>query len=98
MINDLAVEETVKGLTRVTAVNWVAVGTNSLAKFGFTKNGHVIVFELKGGEKAAVEFGGEAPANMAYASVELDGQVWVFEFPWLLYRDVNAYLSVPKGL
>ena len=51
----------------------------------------------KGGTNTVLEFGAEAPAGFQYASVKLDGEWWIFEIPWPLYRDVRTYLSPPTG-
>jgi hypothetical protein len=67
------------------------------ARYGFTTNSHQITLELKTGATATIEFGGEAPSQYHYAAVTLDGQLWICEFPWLLYRDIVSYLSVPPG-
>ena len=95
IINDLAVEETVRGLVQVSAAEWVARGQQNRARYGFTDTGHQIIVELKSGDTHTIEFGGEAPSKFPYAAVTLDGQLWIFEFPWALYRDVVTYLSVP---
>jgi hypothetical protein len=92
VINDVAVEETVRGLCRLSAGSWVARGDQNLARYGLGNQRLQITLELKNGQKAAVKFG-EPP----YAAVTLDGEVWVFEFPWLLRRDVEAYLTIPPN-
>ena len=48
---------------------------------------------LKNGDKLVVQFGGQSPSGLPYATVTLDGNPWIFEFPPLLYRDVTNYLS-----
>ena len=97
VINDLAVEETVGGLCQLAAVGWLARGEPNRARFGFTDNGHQITLELKNGDKAAVEFGGEVAANLSCAAVTLDGEPWIFAFPPWLYEYVQRYLSVPPN-
>ena len=95
IINDLAVEETVRGLVQSSASVWVARGKQSRAQYGFTDTGRQIILELKNGDTHTIEFGGEAPSKFPYAAVTLDDQFWTFEFPYALYRDVVSYLSVP---
>jgi hypothetical protein len=97
ILDDLQTEETVRGLVQASAVAWVARGEQDRSRFGFSDKGLQISLELKNGEKATIEFGSEAPSTNAYASVTLDGQVWTLEFPWMLYRDVLSYLSIPPG-
>ena len=97
VVEGLSTEETVRGLVQASAVAWVAKGDADRARFGFTDQGLRITLELKNGDKASIEFGGEAPSTNAYASLTSDGQVWIFEFPWRLYRDVLSYLSIPAG-
>ncbi len=97
VINDLAVEETVSGLCRLTATAWLGRGDTSRTRLGFTENNYQITLELKNGEKAVVEFGSEAPGNPPTAAVTLNGEPWVFEFPAWLYDYVQRYLSVPPN-
>ncbi|HWH70286.1 MAG TPA: DUF4340 domain-containing protein [Candidatus Sulfotelmatobacter sp.] len=98
MINDLAIEETVRGLTQATAAVWVAQGENNRTRYGFSTNSQQVTLELKNGDKATVEFGGAAPSAFPYAAITRDGQFLVCEFPWPLYRDVVNYLSIPANL
>jgi hypothetical protein len=78
-------------------VVWVARGDQDRARFGINEKGLHITLELKNGQKASIEFGSEAPSNNAYASVILEGEVWILEFPWIVFRDVLSYLSVLPG-
>ncbi len=97
-IDDLGVEETVRGLTQLSAAAWVARGAQNRARFGFSDDGYQLTFELKDGQKAVLEFGGQAPSGFPYAAVTLDGELWIFEFPVRLYWDVLRCLSIPAGL
>ena len=97
MINDVAVEETVRGLTQMKVQAWVDCGEARRPLYGFTNVNDQITLELKNGDKASIEFGDESPSTMPYASVLLSGKDYIFEFPWLLYRDVVNYLSVPPN-
>jgi len=94
-IEDLAVDQTVRGLCHLTAAAWVGRGDQNRARYGFTEDAHQITLELKNGEKLSVEFGGEAPPASQYAAINLDGQLWIFEFPLKLYRDVLGCLVIP---
>ena len=95
--NDLAVEETVSGFCQLTATTWVAHGAPDRARFGFTDNDLQITLELKGGDKVSVELGSEAPGNVPYALITLDGGPWVFECPAWLYVYAQRFLSVPPN-
>jgi hypothetical protein len=95
-INPLAIEETIRDLAEVAAVAWAGHGPQNRARCGFSDDGHQITIELKDGGKATVEFGGQAPSGLQYAGVNLDGDLWVFEFPASLYRHVIAYLTIPQ--
>jgi len=97
VVDELPTEETVRGLVQAAAVIWVARGEQDGARFGFSEKGLQITLELKSGEKVTIEFGGEAPSTNAYAKVTFDGQIWILEFPWMLFRDVLSYLSIPPG-
>jgi hypothetical protein len=97
IINDLAVDATVRGLAQLRANTWVGRGRGSLAPYGLGEGKYRITLQLDNGE-ASLEFGGEAPSSDIYTAVTLDGQPWVFEFPWILFRDVSLYLSIPANL
>jgi hypothetical protein len=97
VVDELPTEETVRGLVQASAVVWVERGEQDRVRFGFSEKGLQITLELKGGDKVTIEFGGEAPSTNAYAEVTFDGQIWILEFPWMLFRDVLSYLSIPPG-
>jgi hypothetical protein len=94
IINDGAIEETIRGVTQTAAIAWVARGEQNRAAYGFTEDGYHLTLELKTGGQFEFEFGGEAPSGDIYAAVTLDGQLWILEFPWMLYRDVSSYLPL----
>jgi hypothetical protein len=94
IINDGAIEETIRGLVQTAAIAWTARGADSLKEYGFTDDGYRLTLELKNGEKFDLQFGGQAPSGNVYAAVMLEGQPWIMEFPWLLYRDVATYLPL----
>ena len=95
--NELALEDTVRGLVQASAVAWAAHGEPDGSGFGLHEKGLQITLELKNGDKATIEFGREAASTNRYAAVTLDGQVWVLEFPWMIYRDISSYLSISPG-
>jgi hypothetical protein len=95
--NDLAVEETVSGFCQLTAAAWVAHGATDRARFGLIDSDLQITLELKGGDKASVELSSEAPGNVPYALITLDGGPWVFECPAWLYVYAQRFLSVPPN-
>jgi hypothetical protein len=96
-LEDLAVEETVSGLCQLTATAWAAQGSPDRARYGLTDNDLQVTLELKNGDKASVEFGSEAPGNVPYAVVTLDGAPWVFECPAWLFVYAQRFLSVPPN-
>jgi hypothetical protein len=96
-LEDLAVEETVSGLCQLTAAAWVAHGAPDRARFGLTDNDLQITLELKNGDKASVELGSEAPNNVPYAAITLDGEFWVFECSVWLYVYAQRFLAVPPN-
>ena len=94
--NSWALEETLFRLGDLRAVSWAARGETNRAALGFGPGGHQITIELKGGDKPqalTLEFGGASPAGLAYAATMVEGQWWVFEFPWPLYPDVKRELG-----
>lgn len=94
-INTFAVEETVHRIGDLTAAFWTARGSFDRAAYGFTNPVHRLTFELKDGAKRQIEFGGTAPSQFPYATVTLDGEPWLMEFPWATYQDILTYLSIP---
>jgi hypothetical protein len=94
IINDAAIEETIRGVIQISAVAWAARGEQNRAAYGFSEASYHLTLELKSGVKFDVEFGGEAPSGNVYAAIVLEGQPWILEFPWLLFRDVAAYLPL----
>jgi hypothetical protein len=95
VINDLALEELTPQFGALTAAVWTDHGSQNRARYGFTDLGHQVTFELKDGSQRTVEFGGEAPSQFPYAAVTLDGETWIFEFPWDLYQHVLTHFSAP---
>ncbi len=96
-LEDLAVEEAVIGLCQLTAAAWAAQGAPDRARFGLTTNDLQITLELKNGDKATVELGSEAPGNVPYGVITLEGKPWVFECPVWLYAYALRFLSVPPN-
>jgi hypothetical protein len=94
IINDGAIEETIRGVIEVSAIAWAGRGEQSRAAFGFTADGYHLTLELKNGAKFDLEFGGQSPSGDAYAAIILEGQPWILEFPWIVYRDVASYLPL----
>ena len=89
------VEETVRGLCRLSAQKWIVASEKDRDQLGFTNESHSVTLEFKNGDKAMVEFGGEASDGLRYAATTLEGKWVVFEMPPLLYRDVASYLTIP---
>ncbi len=98
LIDDLQIEETVRGLVEMTAVAWVARGEQDRLHYGFAEQGLHITLELKNGGSVTVEFGGPSPSTFPYAAVTLDGSPWIFELPPKLCRDILLYLTIPPNL
>jgi len=99
IINEFAVEEAAHRFGELAATLWTARGATNRADYGFSTNGLSLTFELKGGAKHFVEIGSLAPSQYPYATVTLDGQPWVFEFPLALHHFVLSYLAdlVPQA-
>ncbi len=97
VIDDLAIEETVAGLCDLTATSWVTRGAQYLPQFGLAPGLLQITLEFKNGDKATLDLGKPFPAspNRPFAAVTLEGQVWIFEFPIILFPDVSRYLTLP---
>ncbi|HTL17682.1 MAG TPA: DUF4340 domain-containing protein [Patescibacteria group bacterium] len=94
IINDAAIEETVRGVVQVSAICWVGRGQQSLTTLGFAPQTDHLSLELKDGARFELDFGAEAPSGDRYAYVTLNDQPWIMEFPWMLYRDISSYLPL----
>jgi hypothetical protein len=79
---------------QTSAIAWAGRGEQSRRAFGFTEDGYHLTLELKSGARFDLEFGGEAPSGNVYASVNLDGEPWILEFPWMLLRDIVSYFPL----
>jgi hypothetical protein len=97
IINDGAIEETVRGVTQVAAIAWAGRGKESRAAFGFRDDGLHVILDSKTGDKFDLEFGGVAASGNVYAGLMLEGEFWVLEFPWIMFRDIEAYLPLQRG-
>jgi len=95
IINDLAVEESMRGLALTSAVRWVARAPESPAQDGFSPAGYRLLIKLKNGQSLEMQFGDEAPSKNRYTAITIDGQLWVFELSWTIYRDLSTYLAIP---
>lgn len=91
--NVFGLEETVHRVGDLSAAYWTARGPFDRAAYGFTNPVHRLTFELKDGTMRKVEFGGLAPSQFPYATVTLDGEPWLFEFPWTTYQLIENYLG-----
>jgi len=96
-INVSAVENTVQTLGSLTAFSWAGHGAEKLAGFGITADSWELLIELKNGQKLAVKFGGPTQLGSAYASVTLDNEPWIFEFPPDVYPAVQFSLPGPQA-
>jgi hypothetical protein len=97
LINPFAVEETAHMLGELRAGVWVEHSDENRAAYGFTSDGLKVTIELKTGEKLSAEFGGRAPSGYYYAIVALDGQPWIFEFPFSTYDHLKFSVPVSAG-
>lgn len=98
LIETLPVDQTVVGLCTLAATAWVARGEQNRAAYGFTNDTYTITIELKNGQKHTIELGREAPSSFPYGAVKLDGDLWIFEFPLKLCRDILLYLGIPASI
>jgi len=98
--NPFALEETMFRLGELTAYAWVGRGEAALQRYGFAPANYRIAIDLRDGDKTrtlAFQFGAPNPLRVPYAATTIDGEPWVFEFPWPLFPDVQRYLSVSAG-
>jgi hypothetical protein len=86
-------------VTQIAAVAWAGRGKERRAAFGFSDDGfHIIILGGTAGEKFDLEFGSFAPSGNVYAGIQLDGEYWILEFPWIMFRDIEAYFPLKPHL
>jgi hypothetical protein len=96
IINPLAINEAVVQLGQLTAARWLERGDTNRVQYGITTNALQISVELKDGRQFSVEIGEPQPPGIPNAVVTLEGEPWIFAFPWpLYYQYVTKYLSIP---
>src|SRR5205823_6325158 len=95
IIEDLAVDQTVRDLCRLKATSWIGRGVQKRVEYGFADDGHQVILEMKNGEKPTLQFGGDSPEGFPQAAVCLDGEFWIFQYSPSLHRDVMGCLTIP---
>ena len=98
IIKPFVVEETVFRLGDLYATMWAARGKENLPRFGFAESNLQVSVELKLGEKVqtlTMDFGDPTPSRFPYAATTIEGQVWIFEFPWFLFQDMERAFGLP---
>ena len=99
VIEGKSIEQAVQQLRQLTALAWFARNLTEPEKYGFGTNNLQISFELKGGQKDTVDFGGEfAGGQTALAAVTLDGERWAFLFSPVPYQFVLSFLTIPENV
>ncbi len=96
VINDLAVDETMRALASAAVDRWSALGEEQTAAFGISEATPRIVIELINGQRLTARFGNSTPSNGVFAAVVMDGQTWTGEFPWVLCRDIVTHIAPPN--
>jgi len=97
ILNDSAIEDTMRDLSHLRAFAWVAHGADKLAAFGIDPNIYQLTIELKSGEKLSFQFGKETRLGSVYASVMMNGEPWIFEFPPDLLPSLGYSLMIPSS-
>ncbi len=77
---------------------WAGRGKQDRAGFGFKDDGFHILLASTTGEKFDLEFGDFAASGNVYAGMMLDGEFWILEFPWIMFRDIEAYFPLKPNL
>jgi hypothetical protein len=100
-VNPYALEELMFRLGQLPAYAWIARGEAALAQYGFKPGSYKLTIDLKDAATGAtrsvlLQFGGLNQWHLPYASTLVDGQPWIFEFPWQLLPDVQRHLSIPQ--
>jgi hypothetical protein len=95
IINELAVEETVRAVCQLSAVSWSGRGESLREKLGFNAKARKLILERKTGEPVVLEFGTDAPSTFPYVGTILNNEFWAFEISWPVYRDILSHLGFP---
>ncbi len=103
----VTLEEAAYLLGQLRADRWVAVGRDSLSRYGFVEDGHQVIIEPKPGVDAAarfvVRFGSPSPSGRLYAAVEIRDQPGpvIFECPprlrEFILNDLNLGAVAAQG-
>lgn len=99
-VNSYVMDELMVRLGTLEAVAWVARGDAARAQFGFAPENLRLTFDIKDGSATrslVLEFARINPPPLPYAAVTIDGQPWIFEFPWALYGETLRQLAIPAG-
>ncbi len=97
-IEDKYIEQAVEMFHQLFAVGWVAHNFAG-PEIGIYTNSLQITFELKNGEKDAVDFGAEyRQKQTALAGITLDGERWGFVLPPALFQLASIYLTIPLNV
>jgi hypothetical protein len=97
IINPLAIEVGAQELGLLAADDFVERGGQKLADYGFTdKSLQISAIVEKAGKVEAllVGFGGWSPRGLRYGLVQLDGQIWIFEFPAIVHDRLMSYFNI----
>lgn len=94
--NSFALEEIARALGELTATMWLGRGPGVRQRFGFGLESTQFTVVLNGEkpQELTIEFGGLSPMRLPYALAVVDGQPVVFEFPWVLYADLQRYFQL----
>jgi hypothetical protein len=95
ILNDSAIENTMRDLGHLRAFSWIARGADKLPGFGIDVNAYQLTIELKNGEKLSFQLGKETRLGSVYASVMLNGEPWIFEFPPDVLPSLEYSLMIP---
>jgi hypothetical protein len=97
IINDSAIEDTMRDLSHLTAFAWIDHGKDKPAGFGIDSNSYQLTIELKNGEKLQFQLGAQTRLGSAYACVLLNGEPWIFEFPPDVFPSLQFCLTIPSS-
>ncbi|MEI7730043.1 MAG: DUF4340 domain-containing protein [Verrucomicrobiota bacterium] len=99
LVNEYAVEEIVYRLGELTAGAWFGRGEEARTNLGFTNHSYRLELELRDGDRTqtlAVEFGPSLRSQIPLATVQLEGQPWIFQFPWQLFQMIQRDLPLKR--
>jgi hypothetical protein len=96
-VNSFAFEELAFRLGELSAMSWLARGEAARTRYGFSAGGPKLTVELRTEKPQTLTLElMPTPERLPYiALATINGEAMVFEFPWMLYLELQRYFNLP---